>query len=141
MPDKPQYYYRQSAVIPYIKENHDTKVLLVTTQKKKKGTLPKGIIEPGLSAHESAAREAYEEAGVRGLVEESVFDRFQYDKWGGTCDVQVFLMEISEVLNQWPEQNQRRRELVDACQAHLMIGRESMKPVLRKFCRMHDKTG
>lgn len=141
MCDKPEYYYRQSAVIPYLWNNGQAKVMLITTQKKKRWTLPKGIIEPGMSPPRSAAREAYEEAGVLGAVDKELFDRFEYDKWGGTCDVQVFLMEITEVLDQWPEQNQRSRKLVDACMAPQLIGRESIRPVLRRFCRMKVRSG
>jgi len=140
MSDKPDHYYRQSAVIPYLLEDQKTKVMLITTQKKKKWTLPKGIIEPGWSPARSAAREAYEEAGIRGQVEQELFDRFEYDKWSGTCHVQVFLMEITEVLNQWPEQDQRQRKLFDACLAPEWIGRESIKPVLRKFCALNDNS-
>ncbi|MBS3807366.1 MAG: NUDIX hydrolase [Bacteroidales bacterium] len=137
---KPEYYYRQSAVIPYLWNKGQVKVMLITTQKKKKWTLPKGIIEPGLSPPRSAAREAYEEAGVLGEVDEELFDHFEYDKWGGTCHVQVFLMEITELLDQWPEQYQRSRKLVDACMAPQLIGRESIRPVLRRFCKINARS-
>jgi|SRR6056297_1158170 len=141
MPGKPEYFYWQSAVIPYLREEGKARVMLITTQKKKKWTLPKGIIEPGLSPPKSAAREAYEEAGIRGEVEHQLFDRFEYDKWGGTCHVQVFLMKITEVLDQWPEQDQRSRKLVNACEAPEWIGRESIKPVLQRFCAQTDRSG
>lgn len=42
--EKPYWYYRQSAVIPYLVEDGNTQIVLVTTRKKKKWTLPKGII-------------------------------------------------------------------------------------------------
>lgn len=110
-------------------------VMLISTRKKKKWTLPKGIIEPGHSPRASAAKEALEEAGIRGQIHGQRFDYFEYHKWGGTCTVDVFLMEVSEVLDQWPEKGQRQRILVDPCQAPGLIGREAIKPVLEHFCR------
>jgi len=135
MGDKPEHYYRQSAVIPYMWRDGHLKVVLITTQKKKKWTLPKGIVEPGLSPAGSAVKEAFEEAGIEGEVDPELFSWFDYDKWGGTCRVQVFLMEVTGMLKNWPEQEQRERELFDACDAHAMVGREEIKPVLLKFYR------
>jgi len=133
MGNKPDHYYRQSAVIPYLYDQGGTKVLLITTLKSRKWTLPKGIVEPGLSPWFSALKEAFEEAGIRGEVEKQVFGRFEYFKWGGTCSVEVFLMRITQMLDKWPEQ-QRDRCLVDPCAAQQIIGRAEMKPLLREFC-------
>jgi 8-oxo-dGTP pyrophosphatase MutT (NUDIX family) len=44
-------------------------ILLVTSLNSKRWILPKGWAEPDLSLPESAAREAFEEAGVTGQVE------------------------------------------------------------------------
>lgn len=135
MQDKPDYYYRQSAVVPYLKESGTLKVILITTQKKKKWTLPKGIVDPGLSPRQSALKEAFEEAGIKGNIGEAPYDHFTYDKWGGTCDVQVYLMEVTGMMNTWPEADQRERSVVGACQAPDLVGRREIKPVLEKFCR------
>lgn len=135
MQNKPLYYYSQSGVIPYVRKNGRPMVMLITTRKKKKWTLPKGIIEPGYSPTASAAKEAFEEAGVRGKIYGQRFDYFEYYKWGGTCTVDVFLMEVDEMLEQWPEKDDRQRTLVDPCQAPGLIGREAIKPVLEHFCR------
>ena len=134
MKEKPDYYYRQSAVIPYYQESGQLSVVLVTTKKKQKWTLPKGIVEPRLSPPESARKEAFEEAGIEGYVDERLFDRFEYDKWGGTCSVQVFLMRVTRLLSSWPEGDERERQLFAPCQASERIGREEIKPVLARFC-------
>ena len=44
---------------------------------------PKGGVEPGLTQAQSAALEAFEEAGVHGRIEEMPFARYQHGKSGG----------------------------------------------------------
>ena len=61
--------FKQSAVVPYRLVKNEIEVLLITTRKGR-WIIPKGIIEPELSAAESAAKEALEEAGVKGEVSE-----------------------------------------------------------------------
>lgn len=133
MEEKPDYYYNQSAVLPFIKDGQTYKVVLVTTRKKKKWTIPKGIVEPDLDPVDSARKEAEEEAGIGGYIEPVVFDTFQYDKWGGTCHVKVYLMEVHEVLKEWPESDFREREFFTPENAARVIGRQEIKPVLQKF--------
>jgi len=133
MPDKPRYYYNQSAVIPFIKEGSTYKVVLITTRKKKRWTIPKGIVEPELDSLESARKEAEEEAGIKGYIEPVIFDTFEYNKWGGTCFVKVYLMEVHELLNQWPEEIYRERRIFSVEAAVKVIGREEIRHVLQKF--------
>lgn len=101
---RPDGYYTQSAVIPYRRRDGRLELLLVTSRKRKRWVLPKGIVEPGMSAAESAAKEALEEAGIRGRVSVEPVGRYEYRKWGGTCTVEVFTMEVEEVLDHWPEE-------------------------------------
>ena len=130
---KPDWYYHQSAVIPYLEEKGNTCIVLITTRKKKKWTLPKGIVEPDLTPEESALQEAYEEAGIEGELHGGIFDTFQYNKWGGTCLVQVYLMKIVKCHESWPEDYFRSRNTFSPDQAVKVIGSKEMQPVLEKF--------
>jgi 8-oxo-dGTP pyrophosphatase MutT (NUDIX family) len=132
MSEKPSYYYNQSAVIPYFREEDNWQVILITTRKRK-WTIPKGIVEPELTPLESAEKEAEEEAGVRGISHSEVFDTFQYQKWGGTCFVVVYLMEVREILEEWPEKYFRERAFFTPVEAISAIGREEIKRVLERF--------
>ncbi len=105
----PWCFYRQSGVIPYQVEQDKVEVLLITSRRRGRWIIPKGVIEPGTSAAESACQEAYEEAGVRGKVSPTQIGEYQYDKWGGVCTVKVFTMEVQQVLETWPESGSRRR--------------------------------
>jgi phosphohistidine phosphatase len=106
---RPRWFYVQSAVVPYRVAGGSTEVLLITTRGGRRWTVPKGVVEPRMTAAASAAKEAYEEAGVRGDVEAAPLGAYEYEKWGGTCTVEVYAMRVTEVLDAWPESHRRRR--------------------------------
>jgi len=95
---RPAYYYRQSAVIPYRRTETGPQILIVRSSSGRHWTVPKGIVEPGLSAAASARIEAREEAGVEGRIGCTPLGHFSYPKWGATCDVTVYPMEVSKVV-------------------------------------------
>src|SRR5215467_12359285 len=53
--------------------------LLVRTRRNR-WTFPKGGVQPGLTHAQSAAIEAYEEAGVHGRIEEAAFAQYRNGK-------------------------------------------------------------
>ena len=100
---KQDYYYQQSAVVPVRIQDDRLKILMITSRKGKRWVIPKGIIESDLSPANSAAKEALEEAGILGEVFPEPLGTFFYDKWGGTCSVQVFVMMVTQVHEVWLE--------------------------------------
>lgn len=101
---------RQSGVIPYRYIDSELRILMVTSKNNGRWTIPKGLVEDYLTPADSAAKEAYEEAGIEGLVKETSVGSFRYRKLNRLFDVEVFLMEVSNVLDDWPESSERRRE-------------------------------
>lgn len=108
--NKPEWFYRQSGVIPYRMRQGGVEVALVTNRRNRRWVIPKGIVEPGLSAADSALVEAWEEAGLRGVLQPEPIGEYRYAKWGGECTVQVFLLAVAEETGDWPEAGIRRRE-------------------------------
>jgi phosphohistidine phosphatase len=106
---RPAHHFRQSAALPFRIGPCGVEVLLVTSRRGGRWILPKGIVEPGQSADRSAAREAYEEAGLTGQVDGRPIGSYRCEKWGGVCTVEVFPMRVAEVLADWPERNERSR--------------------------------
>lgn len=127
---RPAYYYAQSAAIPYRIQNGELQILLISSSGKNHWVVPKGIIEPGCSAHASAAKEAWEEAGVRGVISEQMLGCYQYDKWGGTCSVQVFPIWVTDFIDDraW-EENHRHREWLTLKKAMLLIEQAELRPM------------
>jgi phosphohistidine phosphatase len=99
----------QAAVVAYRVRRGVVEVALITTSDGKRWILPKGWIDEGESAAESALREAMEEAGLLGRVVGAALARYEYAKSAGRRGVAVFLMRVTEELERWPENHRRRR--------------------------------
>jgi phosphohistidine phosphatase len=95
--------------------------------------LPKGVVEPGMTPAASAEKEALEEAGVRGAINEQSLGTYRYRKWHGTCAVQVFALEIEEELSDWPEAGTRRREWLTVDDARQRVDEESPRRIFDRF--------
>jgi len=128
----PDYFYAQSAVIPYREGQDKLEVLLISSRKKKRWVIPKGVKEPELSPQASAAKEALEEAGIQGEVSMRPIGSYQYEKWGGTCTVQVHTMAVATVLDEW-EESYRDREWVSLDEAVARVEEDDLKRILRSL--------
>ncbi len=106
---KPEWLFTQSGVVPWRYRETEPEILLITTRKRKHWTIPKGVVEFGMTAQASAAKEALEEAGIRGHVSPHPLGDYEYAKWGGICTVTVFPMRVLEVLERWEEMYDRDR--------------------------------
>ena len=129
----PEWMYRQSAVIPYRAGADGLEVLLITSRKRKRWVPPKGVVEPEMTAPASAAKEAMEEAGVQGPVDERPLGSYRYRKWGGTCTVEVFAMKVTEESASWPEADFRTREWMPPEEAASRVDEEELKRILETF--------
>ena len=104
---------RQAAALPV----RDGEVCLVTSRNGKRWVAPKGCMEPGKTAGQIALIEAWEEAGLVGLLEPEPIGSYVYQKDGFTCHVLVFLMEVTSEAEAWPEQSFRQRRWLSAAKA------------------------
>lgn len=132
----PVWFFEQSAVIPWRRHHRGIEVLLITSAQKKRWIIPKGVIESGMGARASAGKEALEEAGVEGIISDERIGVYVYKKWNGNCRVQVFSMQVTEILEHWDEENVRKRQWVGIQQAHELVDTRDLKILLRRFERM-----
>ncbi|GAK50004.1 NUDIX hydrolase [Candidatus Moduliflexus flocculans] len=115
---KPTYWYQQSAVLPFRRTAAGLEILLITSRRRKRWILPKGIIEPGMSPQDSAVKEAFEEAGIGGRVGTQALGSYSREKWDSVCHIEVFPFEVTDIFDDWPEKMVRQRRWVtpeDAC--------------------------
>ncbi len=110
---------------------------MVTSSSNKNWVIPKGRIEKLMSPEKSAAKEAFEEAGVIGDVSDNVFAKYNYNKRGNKCRVSVYPLEVSKILVQWDEMDKRDRRVLEVGAAIQLIKKEQ-KGILRKFQKMID---
>lgn len=130
--DRPPYYYSQSGALPFRWRKGRVEILLISKRRKDRWGIPKGIIEPGLTAAASAAKETVEEAGAIGRVDSFVLGHYQIEKWGGICDVAVFPLEVTDVLeaSQWAEAHKRDRHWFHAADAQDVMKVPELVPMI-----------
>lgn len=107
----PSNQLAQSAALPYRMAGSIVEVLLVTPRGGDGWIIPKGKVEARLGPRESAGREAEEEAGVRGEVDQAPFDQYRHGGEDGPL-VTVFLMRVTRELSSWAEAHERERRWV-----------------------------
>lgn len=122
----------QAAAIPYRHRNGTVEICLVTTISKGKWSIPKGFIDPGESATETALKEAYEEAGLTGAIADGTIGTYTYRKWGSTFTVAVFLMEVERADDVWEESDVRERRWAPVDEALTLIDAHPVQPIFEQ---------
>jgi 8-oxo-dGTP pyrophosphatase MutT (NUDIX family) len=90
----------QYGALPYrLSAGSRPQFMLITSRDTRRWVIPKGWPKKGKSPRYSAAREAFEEAGVVGAVAKRAVGSFSYEKRmrnGGVvvCEVRVFPLEV-----------------------------------------------
>jgi 8-oxo-dGTP pyrophosphatase MutT (NUDIX family) len=117
----------QAAVVPL----RGGQVCLVTSRGGKRWVVPKGCLEPGKTAGEIALQEAWEEAGLVGVLHPEPVGSYLYEKAGTICHVTVFLMQVTESAGEWPEQSFRRRSWLGLNQALTRLEDPGLREIVR----------
>jgi 8-oxo-dGTP pyrophosphatase MutT (NUDIX family) len=120
-------YIRQAAAIPL----REGAVCLITSSNGKRWVIPKGLIDPGHTAGESALLEAWEEAGLLGVLRPEPVGSYLYSKYGALYHVTVFVMEVTESRADWPERHVRQRNWLRADEALERIDDSGLREVVR----------
>jgi 8-oxo-dGTP pyrophosphatase MutT (NUDIX family) len=125
----------QAGVIPFRRKRHVIEVCLIRTRGQRKWKIPKGFVDPGETPRQTALKEAWEEAGLRGrLVGESI-GSYQYAKWNLDLTVAVFLMEVKEAARDWDEAASRERGWAPLDDALARLRKHPVKPLLAQVSR------
>ncbi|MBP2228710.1 NUDIX hydrolase [Azospirillum agricola] len=125
----------QYAALPYRLSGTIPQVLLVTSRETRRWIIPKGWAEKGIKPRAMAAREAFEEAGVTGKVRKRPYGSYRYEKRLAAgrsveCEVTVFLLEVREELDEWPERHERDRRWLSPGQAAMAISDSGLVAML-----------
>src|SRR5580704_17497228 len=110
----------QYAALPYrVGRKFGTEVMLVTSRETRRWIIPKGWPQKGKAPHRSAAREAFEEAGVVGAIRRRSIGSFSYEKRlkkGALVEfeVLVFALRVKGQTNKWPERKEREVKWLSA---------------------------
>lgn len=116
--------FRQVGALPYAVVDGRLSILLITSRRSGRWIFPKGAIEPDLSASDSAALEALEEAGVVGQIEDVPIGSYRTgtDRDGSALvDVDIYPLLVETQLDEWKERGQRLRHWAVVSEAQRLL--------------------
>jgi 8-oxo-dGTP pyrophosphatase MutT (NUDIX family) len=117
----------QAAAIPV----RGGRVCLVTSRGGGRWVVPKGHLEPGTTAGQIALQEAWEEAGLTGVLLPEPVGSYLYTKYGNTYLVIVFAMEVTQRADDWPERTLRERVWLDPAEALERVQDKGLRALIR----------
>ena len=132
MANKPAFLFKQAGAMPYRWNDGHVEVILVTSRSSGGWIFPKGVIDPGETPESTAVKEAFEEAGIVGVVTGGPLGRYEQEKWGGVAKVDVYPVLVIEVMENWSEQATRQRQSVSLEDAMKMVS-PLLVPILISF--------
>jgi 8-oxo-dGTP pyrophosphatase MutT (NUDIX family) len=114
------------------------RILLITSRDTGRWVIPKGWPMRNRTEAEAAAREAWEEAGLRGDILDRSIGVYTYRKVLGpgraiSCVVRVYPLEVREMLKQYPETGQRSGKWFALEKAARRVVEPELKRLIRSF--------
>jgi 8-oxo-dGTP pyrophosphatase MutT (NUDIX family) len=99
----------QACAVPFRRHGKILRYLIVTSSAGDRWIFPKGVVDPGYTPVETAIAEAFEEAGVRGVLYREPLYQYPRRKWGQEWNVLVYALECQEIAEDWTESYRERR--------------------------------
>jgi 8-oxo-dGTP pyrophosphatase MutT (NUDIX family) len=129
----------QAGVIAYRDEDGQRQVLLITSRDTRRWIIPKGNIGRGKTASEAAAIEAFEEAGLQGMIESEIplgfytYFKRRRDLTTYPVSVEVYLMQVERQRKKWPEKGKRELSWLSIEAAIARIEEPGVVPLLKRL--------
>ena len=113
-------------------------VLLITSLDTRRWVVPKGNLMRGLARHEAAAEEAWEEAGLRGVICPTPLGAYSYLKRrrlrpARDVTVTLYPLLVTEQAADWPERHQRVTQWFNLDQAAAAVAEPELKNLIAGF--------
>lgn len=124
-------------VVPFRARRDGTMEVLVITTRNDNWGLPKGNLIKRLGPRRTALREAFEEAGALGRLVPG--KGFSHREKGGV--LRLYPMQVSHLLQQWPEDAQRERRWVKPAKAVKMIKNKAMRRAVESLAARMAEPG
>lgn len=128
----------QAGALPWRLKPKKAEVMLVTGRRSKRWMIPKGWPVDGKSLADSAAQEAFEEAGIKGKVDPDPIGRFRHVKQHlivGDMEVEIVVhpMAVEKQLDDWPERGERDRKWFELGEAAERVDSDHLRTLIVEF--------
>ncbi len=134
--------FEQAGAIPYRVAGKRIEICLITSTRTGRWGIPKGMIDPGDTARDTAVKETVEEAGVRGELVGEAVGSYRYKKFDTELTVEVFLLRAREVAERWLEHRYRQRCWVSCDEALIELADHPALAVVAKgIARLRELEG
>src|SRR3954452_24238974 len=135
---------KQFAALPFTLNNSELRVMLITTRRKRRWSVPKGSPMRKTEPHRTAALEAYEEAGLVGVTAKRALGSFKHRKRKGdrkqTVNVAVFPMRVHGQERWWPEKGEREAIWVSPKTAGRLVHKAQLRRLIARFAAQTEQT-
>lgn len=121
---------QQAAAIAVRRSDKSLEVCLIRRKGSKGWGIPKGVVDRGDTHEETALNEAWEEAGLKGRLIGDAIGTYDYEKWGKTLTVAVYVMEVLDQADTWEEAGFRERRWTSFAKAASRLTRHPVRPLL-----------
>ncbi len=108
----------------------DGRLCLVTSRRGKHWVIPKGCVEEGKSQEEIVLLEAWEEAGLLGLLQPEPLGSYTYRKHGRWHRVVLYLLHVIQAEDDYPERHRRQRCWLRPAKASLRLREVGLRELI-----------
>lgn len=113
----------------------DVEILLVTSRDTGRWIIPKGWPMVNKTFAEAAAQEAWEEAGIKGVIHPIPLGSYNYIKpeLGMELEVVVFSLNVTKTAEKFPERKQRARTWLSLEKAADLVAEAELAALIAEF--------
>ena len=129
----------QFAALPFrVDPEKGLQILLITSRDTRRWVIPKGNPMARLKGHETAATEAFEEAGIEGRMLEVPIGHYQYEKNRRSGEevptlVTVYPLKVTRQHYDWPERTERTIRWLEPRKAAMLVDEPELKSLILSF--------
>ncbi|WP_455474800.1 NUDIX hydrolase [Bartonella sp. B30(2025)] len=131
--------FLQVGAMIYRIKNESLEFLLITSRRSGRWIIPKGWPVPNKSFAQAALQEAFEEAGIRGIIETSPIGTYEYEKSdlliAKNKKICVYVFAVLHLYQEekWTEKSQRTYEWVSASEAIRRVKEPQLKELFLHY--------
>jgi 8-oxo-dGTP pyrophosphatase MutT (NUDIX family) len=131
---KPEQQY---GAVPFRHAGGKIEFLMITSRRTGRWIFPKGDPIQGLSPIETAAVEAFEEAGVRGRVGSAPVGCYHSVRTRGGARtvvmIEMFPLDVTRQFKDWPEKRERKRRWATLAEARRLLSESGLVALAEKI--------